>query len=484
MKIYRRYAYFLFGSGLAFVAVLAALAWLLDPPWGDLTRLGWLPESLYGNRLPEEVVRQKRYDKDSYSRYYHLLAIGDSFTHAEGDKIADLRVWQNRLQLQTGLQIGTFNVKTKDWRELVAAPMFRAAPPELFVYEIVERSLLARLGAAPADPAACADERAEPSARPPLPVAPVPAGPELLMPLPRPQHALDIDQLTYARDFLGKSIRRWRGKLETPVVRLPLSQPLFSSRRADQLLVIRDDLYKRDWRAEELRNMVCNLQQMQRSVEQNGHTRLVVMIVPDKLSAYADFIAEPGYANLSVIDRLAASGLPLARVDLALRAAIVRGVQDVYAPDNTHLSSRGYVILADALLGHLVAAKLALPGTIPPPIPSAPRLACRVDRQGRVAVEYSGPELDAGRQGLAAVNYYLAQRDGDRMRFIVDRPSTGPVTVNWQSGPLPVFRRTPLQASATLQLPTDAATHEIWAGWGKDDRDMKARQRYVQCALP
>lgn len=369
MKIYRRYSYVLIGSGLAFCAVLVALAFWLDPLWGDLTRLGWLPESLYGNNRPEQVVREKRYDKDTYERYYHLVVIGDSFSHAGGDKTSDLRVWQNHFQLQTNWQITTFHADQQDWRKVVDLPMFKSAPPALFVYEIVERTLRHRLGQPPAT--ACRDRRGvQALAQAPLPYAPVADRAGLLMDLPRPEQQIDSKQLTYARDYLAKQWRQWRGKFDSPVVRLPLNKPLFSSRRADQLLVIRDDLNKRDWSVSELEHISCNLRDMQRVVESNGRTRLVVMIVPDKLTAYADYIATPGYGGLGVIDRLAAAGrLPLARVDRALREAIAAGVEDVYAPDNTHLSSQGYVLLADALLQHLGQAGLAVPVGTPPAMP-------------------------------------------------------------------------------------------------------------------
>jgi hypothetical protein len=479
MRTFRRYSIALLAGALSLTAALFALAFYLEPLAGDLTRLGWLPEHLYGNTLEEQVVPEVRYDKDRYDRYYHAVVIGDSFSHGGRDREANLRVWQNQFQLRTGLSLVTFHADHKDWRELIASPVFRAAPPKLFIYEVVERNLLARLGSPAVDDAACRrPARPQPAGRP---FAIAAAGPEQWqsIPLTRPQPSLAGQQLAYGRDFAGQKLKQALGLFDSPVLDLPLTRPLFSSRRPQRLLAIDHDLRKRQWSAAELQTMACNLRQMQSAVEKNGKTRFIAMLIPDKSSAYAEFIAQPGFADLSVIDRFDSGKARLFRADRPLRAAIRQGQLDVYAPNNTHLSAQGYRIVADALVAYLLDAGIAFPAAQPAPAPQlAAELHCSFDASGKVRVFYRGAALAKAQQ----VNHYLASRDGERLRFYVANAAPGlPTPVDWSNGPLPIYRRAPLLAESELQL-TPGSHEEITVGWGREEADLHQLAHSASCS--
>jgi len=100
--------------------------------------------------------------------------------------------------------------------------------------------------------------------------------------------------------------------------------------------------------------MNCRIERMRDQVEANGVTRFVLMVAPDKLTAYADFLADTQSRGISSLAQLAEQQPEtLPRLDLALISRIRHGEQDVYLPDDTHWGSSGNRIAAEALLQFL-----------------------------------------------------------------------------------------------------------------------------------
>jgi len=78
------------------------------------------------------------------------------------------------------------------------------------------------------------------------------------------------------------------------------------------------------------------------------------MVPPDKLTAYADYLSDSKFKDVSLLPRLAdihPDVMP--RLDKALTQAIHRGEQDVYLPDDTHWGSSGQRIAAETLISFL-----------------------------------------------------------------------------------------------------------------------------------
>lgn len=117
------------------------------------------------------------------------------------------------------------------------------------------------------------------------------------------------------------------------------------------MLVYLDDIKKFMWWKEAgLEGMSCRISAMRKQVEANGYTRFVLMVPPDKLTAYADFLRDSSMQNISRLSAL--SGLQpqvMPRLDRALDEAIRRGEPDVYLPDNTHWGSNGQRAAAQTL---------------------------------------------------------------------------------------------------------------------------------------
>lgn len=483
---YRFYSLALLSCGLAVVVAIFALALYLDPFWGDLDRLGWYATNLYGSDKPEKIANRELYDKDRHDRYYDVVVVGDSFSHTHGDNLGGRRVWQNQFYVRTGLSITAYNVADKDLRELVASPTFRSTPPKLVVYQVVERSLMAWLGAPQRDGEECSRIPDDSASIPPFAVAPVPDGESHFTRIGRPHGQMNETQLAFARDFISKRIQFATGMAHSLAVELALTRPMFHSKRPDRLLIYEDDLVKRRWSDADLAKVSCNLRRMQHMVEKNGRTHFVAFIVPDKLSAYADFLADPAYAKLSVLDRLDTSGVNLVRVDRPLREAIRQGQRDVYSSTNTHLTGDGFIFLADSLLDTLLERKIAVSGDHAPAErrmnasddrpPAAGKLSCSIKPDGNVQIETGETEMPPSSQ----VNYYLASKSGEQFHFFV-RGIDGKVSkIAWMNGALPAYRRGALKASVALDIPA-AEQGEIWAGWGENDADIIAHTRYVRC---
>lgn len=172
--------------------------------------------------------------------------------------------------------------------------------------------------------------------------------------MPRPsRRSIDGQQISYARDFLVDQARNWlsMGKA-SQVERFELEHARFSSRAASSLLVLSNDLVKRDWTAADLSEVRCQLLRYRDQVEANGATVFVVMVAPDKLTAYHPDLVDRSLPS-GVIDALADPRLTMPRVDRDLRAAIEAGELDVYLPGDSHWGAKGHEIVGSVMVDAL-----------------------------------------------------------------------------------------------------------------------------------
>lgn len=344
-----------FGLGFLLLAFAPGLGLFLLGVWleplaGDLTRIGGFSERDYGWRTPQIGFKDPLpVDEGSYA-YRDLWVLGDSFATA-WPKLQ----WQNHLRAKTGRSIGTLNINRISIDRLLQDPEFLAHPPKILIIESAERYLTLRLNetqappalntpATPKHPSGSSDVRMPQSAG--------------LEPLLRSQALSDI-QIPFAGRYLLRSFQR-EILSQSPghTLRLKLSRDgLFSSRRSQELLVFEEDLQKeRLWRSLGVSEIRARLERLRARVEANGVTRLVVLIAPDKLTAYRDVLNEPSLRPYSELSALIAS-VPNLIPDTAraLEKAIHEGVEDVYLPDDTHWGSLGQEKVADTVMAFLKA---------------------------------------------------------------------------------------------------------------------------------
>jgi hypothetical protein len=163
----------------------------------------------------------------------------------------------------------------------------------------------------------------------------------------------DEEQLTYARDFLVKNVRRlfgWQGDGRE----FALRTPRFSSRKADRLLVVAQDLLKQSLTDADVDQMRCQLLKLQEAVQANGKTLFVALPIPDKLSAYhADLVDR--HLPAGIVERIDDPRLNRPQIEKPIRAAIDAGAIDVYLPNDTHFSTRGHALTAETVLDFIEA---------------------------------------------------------------------------------------------------------------------------------
>lgn len=335
---------------------LFALGIYLEPLEGDLTRTGFYSERDYGWHGQQEVFPQTQLvfpasqaDTGRYDGHYDVVVLGDSFSYFRPQS-----QWQNYLAAETGLSVATLYIGQIGLTQLLASPAFRAHPPKMLVVESVERRLPAHLKEEMPDcsKATLANRAGSETKAFLISNQAVKSQPGVVQAAERASSWSQI-KLAYVRGFLWNNLlRKITNREYTEAVRLELARPApFSSRERDSMLVYLDDIKKFKWWKEAgLEGMSCRISAMRKQVEANGYTRFVLMVPPDKLTAYADFLRDSSMQNISRLSAL--SGLQpqvMPRLDRALDEAIRRGEPDVYLPDNTHWGSNGQRAAAQTL---------------------------------------------------------------------------------------------------------------------------------------
>ena len=350
---HRRHVTWLLLLVLIPVAGLFALGFYLQPLFGDLTRIGSYAEKDYGWNKPQLEFNQPLSEIGRYERYYDVVVLGDSFSTGRPNLH-----WQNYLVAAKGWSVVTLNINKIDLEQVLNNPVFRKTPPKILILGTVERELPRRIRHEPPCGSTTFPKQVDVTTVP----SPLSATIQeielqgLVKQVERETVWHDI-KLGYVKDYLRNSLQRTLfGNAHTDAAKVELVRNApFSSINKQSMLVYKDDFRKVPWwREMGLPEMSCRIEKMHKQVESNGQTRFVLMVAPDKLTAYADFLRDKDLRDISALAVLSRQ-LPevMPRIDLALISAIYEGEQDVYLPDDTHWGSSGYQIAAETLLSFL-----------------------------------------------------------------------------------------------------------------------------------
>jgi len=337
----------------------------LEPLVGDETRLGGFAENDFGWNQPQKVFPGVAAPLiKTYDQYSDVLVIGDSFSFAGNFGVLNYP-WQTFLADNTGFSIATLSHYTNTMPPtydpdllptVVNSEKFQQSPPRVLIMEVVER----QLGILPNIPGDCRVHHNVDASFQLKQKLNLLTSEEITRNKKFPPFK---EQMAYAKKYLAQLFPLTRDDNTVIYTKDLTSDRLFSNRRSDQLLAFENDIRKKSWDEAKIAGIQCTLINMQNLVQKNGKTLFVALIVPDKLSAYSRYLKDQSLANLSVIERLASNpSLHLARIDLAINAAVDKGVVDVYLPNDTHWSYRGHQIAAEALTryfenGSVVRAK-------------------------------------------------------------------------------------------------------------------------------
>lgn len=345
---YRNYVLWILVCTGGVIGILFAIGIYLQPLFGDLTRIGFYAERDFGWQGTQYVFADPRLQPDAPLDFHRnnqfqgldILVIGDSFSRARPEY-----QWQNYLIAQNHLSVMTMDINQMDIRTVINSPSFLQHPPRVLIVESVERALPWRIKdivpvclVSPRHHAVVSLEMGQTVVKhPPIAVSRM--------------VSWRLININFVMTFLERSFR-WQ-QHEPSVYALPLSNPqLFSNRRSGTLLVYGDDVRKPEWKTQQMSSLNCRINTLQYLVERRGSTRFILMVAPDKMTAYAPWLVS-GYLRehsdlLSRLSALHPAIMP--RLDIAMRQSIKAGVRDVYFPDDTHWGWQGQQIAATTLI--------------------------------------------------------------------------------------------------------------------------------------
>lgn len=318
---------------LAFFVTAVPLTLFFEPVSGDLTRIGHWSERDFGWQQPQPAVAV--HANGTSITNPHVVVLGDSFSHPN--------IWQSYLAESRHLEILTFQYQdvacVDNWLHWVVEqhyPNMRTV-----VIETVERGfvpLFRNLNT-------CSRrtpklfELAEKNVTP-----------------TRPQKGLMLDAGYLIPTATNMLRAAWSdGPMASgEVINVPLSTgKLFSNRKADRLLYFAEDELKTSWSEKDQAAAVGNLKRIQDDLAKKG-LRLVVIMVPDKSSAYRPYLANEaskvGYPDVS--EQLKTAGVNNVNLLSYFQHAAGETV-DLYLPNDTHLSTQGYKLMATKVAEHI-----------------------------------------------------------------------------------------------------------------------------------
>lgn len=346
----------LFYTAVTVVAIIGAL--ILQPFYGDLTRIGGFAENSYGWTVAQQTIASPvdsvavTLTPEARGREADIWVFGDSFSHygmenrhINPDNSIDipatnLNNWTDWLSAMSGQSVLVFHLEHEKLDELLNSEQFQNNPPKLMIYQTVERALKTR-AVRFADPSCGQGQPAVNDNRLDISLHTV----ETAAAYPPPKAGLlnftDLFHLLKMQMNSKKEVREYRLNTDT----------LFSSHKADSLLIFHHDLMKNDWIASDIDNIRCSFNTLRSRIEANGRTRFLALVAPDKSTVYQQY-APKLTITPTVVDfetELPAT-VPIAQ---KLIDQVEGGAIDVYFPNDTHFGYLGHRLAAEAVVHYL-----------------------------------------------------------------------------------------------------------------------------------
>jgi hypothetical protein len=308
---------------------------ILQPVSGDLTRLGKLAERDFGWNAPQPVVQTLPSVPDGKP---DVIVLGDSFSQPN--------IWQTIVTNKTNLKLLTFShltMRNPDCIEQWIKAMPGQYPSaKTIIIQTTEKSFWLRFNANPLN---CRGRNIPPHQNPIQSTKDTrPMG--LQESMPDPVYALGA--VFNLRKHFDKSTRNSFTIIE------PLNRSdLFSSRRADLLLYYKGDVVQQDISPKKVQVAMTNIATFQDYADSQG-VQLIINVVPDKSSIYTRFFktSNPELVAPNAQQAMAERGIK--NIDLfAPFNEQVEKIKDLYLPNDSHLSTRGYILMGEVIANAL-----------------------------------------------------------------------------------------------------------------------------------
>lgn len=381
-----RYNQILFG--LIIIAFLGFFAYSfhVEPLDGDLTRVGGYNEADFGWEEDQAFFEQEflftwAHKMEDWDRPYDIIVMGDSFGWRPYNSFT------NYLVNMTGKRVLFMHHNQFKLDQIVSSPQFRKWPPELVVFEVVERRLYRRIqGLVDIDLEATLSRAMAPLSDQEtaylqtLANRPADTAGDEPPASVRPKGSYQVDfkprnkYFSTFNDRMAATIHFSKLQLRTtffPETKRAFDFPLrddapslFSSRDQERILIYIDDIQYRDqWRKnqdrfEEALRRVWTLGRV------GPRTTFVPLVFPDKLTVYAEYLADAKWQNTSLIP-VVARYWQTPRLDEAYAEMIRQGVKDIYLPNDSHSGAEGNRVAAEMILRQLALASAPERNSVP-----------------------------------------------------------------------------------------------------------------------
>ncbi len=351
MDKFKSYNIYVLVALLLLAAVLFSLALFMRPVEGNLTRLGGYLSNNFNVNDERKVFKEPLYKLakkiDDYDRYYDVVVIGDSFSRNLKNG------WQNFLVNKTDISLITFDIQKISPSEILSSPMFHKMPPRVFIYESIEYAIWLRNSYCPARN--LSEINSNEMVVQPVLVSPILAS---LVNLPPSKQSYQEAKLDFdaAANYMYKSL--FRNILNFNVTKVRdyqlMSNDLFSNKNSSTILFHYKNFDKSKITDKNIEISTCSLLNLQDAVQANKKTSFLFFPVPDKLSAYSHVLQDKSFKELSIIHKFEGNDLNMLRVDRYISDKVSAGVVDLYLPDDTHWSYKGYDMASIAVCEYLL----------------------------------------------------------------------------------------------------------------------------------
>jgi hypothetical protein len=307
---------------------------------GRLTRIGYLSENNFGwngSRSAQQILKSPP-DED-----IHVVVVGDSFSNPN--------IWQSRLHAKTGFNVASMNCNNVQVNPKCFLKDIKNRYPKVkvLVLQTVERFSVNRM-------ISLAESKQEQC----LSTAQFANGIVRTEPgvTSRDRRIFGpITDIIYLfRTFLNEFRLNSKDSFITNGVYVSNLErkDLFTSKRSDKLLYVRDDVkLKEGWSEKTVSRAFQAFSHFSKSTRDHS-IHPVLFVIPDKLSAYSPYLIKNKSTTIPrpiFWQRLIENGNhinPLSKL-----SGYVHREKDIYEPNDSHLSPRGYQLIADALADYL-----------------------------------------------------------------------------------------------------------------------------------